>query len=130
MLSYEIDDTSHHPSAPSSVVSALESTTRNTEGSNKTELSLLHQAVASLQLIVTKSAGEWQSALATEKTDRLEGDAKLDVEIVRESKERSAELDELADDIKEQVIIGDLDWLSILCCCYIVSRDCSAYGGI
>ena len=75
------------------------------EGGIGKELTLLHQAVAELQLVNIRGAEEWRSALAAERTSRADADAALDVAVARESKERAADLDELADDVREQVCV-------------------------
>lgn len=66
-------------------------------------LVLLHEAVASLQLLVTQGVTEWQAALEDERTARMAGDAACSALVSSESKERTTDLDELADDVREQV---------------------------
>lgn len=69
------------------------------------DLVLLHHAVASLQALVAEGAAEWRAALQTERADRALVVAALHASVANESKERSTDLDELADDIREQVRI-------------------------
>ena len=96
----------------------------------KPDLSPLREAVASLQLLVTQGAEEWRAAIAEERASRSAANAALEAIVSRESKEHSCDLDELADDVREQVG-GVANPVEVYYACRgIHPLATAAYGGV
>jgi hypothetical protein len=76
-----------------------------TTGSNcaTPDLIILQQGLELLRVQIKKDCDDWHAAVEDERQKRLANNTSFELALAHEAKERSADDDELADDVREQV---------------------------